>query len=443
MRSIYHFYHICYLQPSTPMEQLQNDNTSAPSRIIFPSKLDVTTPTAAPPFTLGMTPKVGQFLYAENISVIVSSYKSNQVFAFGAQDNGNLACFPSQFDRPMALALSPRQECLEIWVGCQSHLVRCCAAPSVYNEATDQESGGGGNFTATLVPRQLHATGAHDVHGIYPFIPNSPLYISTLFSALCQLDTTKPEENAHVLWKPSFVSELRAEDRCHVNGVCWVRCADGMQAHYATCLSEADAFDGWRNHRIQGGVVVDMRTNEIIVRGLSMPHSPSWHKEKLWLLNSGTGELGYIDFDTRSFVSKIFIPGFLRGLQFHGRYAIVGASLSRHAERFQDLELGKTLEKKKISATCGVYFVDMASWTITHLIEFTGGVQEIYDVLLVPGRRVRIMGINDEEPKKWYNVTTTEHVNKEISEKEKHSDYKAPAHTGISTDVVPSVIDIQ
>jgi hypothetical protein len=32
-----------------------------------------------------------------------------------------------------------------------------------------------------------------------------------------------------------------------------------------------------------------------------MPHSPRWYQDKLWLLNSGKGELGYVDLDTGKF----------------------------------------------------------------------------------------------------------------------------------------------
>ena len=44
-----------------------------------------------------------------------------------------------------------------------------------------------------------------------------------------------------------------------------------------------------------------------------MPHSLRWYGDRLWLLNSGTGELGYLDAATGAFEPVVFCPGYLRG----------------------------------------------------------------------------------------------------------------------------------
>jgi len=63
---------------------------------------------------------------------------------------------------------------------------------------------------------------------------------------------------------------------------------------YVTAVSKSDAADGWRDRRRDGGVVIDVDSNEIVLDGLSMPHSPQLHDGRLWLLNSGRGEFGYL-----------------------------------------------------------------------------------------------------------------------------------------------------
>jgi uncharacterized protein (TIGR03032 family) len=68
--------------------------------------------------------------------------------------------------------------------------------------------------------------------------------------------------------------------------------ADG-EARYVTAISQSDVIDGWRERRRDGGCVIDIKTNEIIAKGLSMPHSPRWYQGKLWLLKSGEGEFGF------------------------------------------------------------------------------------------------------------------------------------------------------
>ena len=72
--------------------------------------------------------------------------------------------------------------------------------------------------------------------------------------------------------------------------------------------------------------MIDITTNEIVCEGLSMPHSPRWANGKLWVLNAGTGHLGWVDFETKKFVPLAFFPGFLRGLSIIGNVAAVGLS---------------------------------------------------------------------------------------------------------------------
>ena len=103
--------------------------------------------------------------------------------------------------------------------------------------------------------------------------------------------TLSPDYSFVPLWQPPFISKLVPEDRCHLNGLAMVEGKPG----YMTACSATDTAAGWRNCRSDGGVVIDVKQNEIIATGLSMPHSPRWYKGKLWLLNSGTGELGYLE----------------------------------------------------------------------------------------------------------------------------------------------------
>ena len=112
---------------------------------------------------------------------------------------------------------------------------------------------------------------------------------------------------------------------------------------YVTAVSQADVADGWRDRRDEGGIVMDVDTNEIVCSGLSMPHSPRFHDGKLWLLNSGTGYFGYADMETGKFEPVTFCPGYLRGLSFHGRFAIVGLSKQRQNRTFSGLALDSGL----------------------------------------------------------------------------------------------------
>ena len=123
------------------------------------------------------------------------------------------------------------------------------------------------------------------------------------------------------MWQPPWISKLAPEDRCHLNGIAL---RDGA-LRYVTAVSRSDVTDGWRDKRRAGGVVVDVATNEVVCEGLSMPHSPRWHLDNLWLIDSGSGFFGRVDLEKRSF-ERLVCPGFARGLAFSGDFALIGLS---------------------------------------------------------------------------------------------------------------------
>jgi uncharacterized protein (TIGR03032 family) len=110
-------------------------------------------------------------------------------------------------------------------------------------------------------------------------------------------------------------------------------------------VAASDVADGWRDKRRDGGCIVDVAAGKIICRGLPMPHSPRWHQDQLWILNSGAGEFGRVDLTTGRFEPVAFCPGYLRGLTFVGNYAIVTLSKPRHIS-FMGLELDDRLKQR-------------------------------------------------------------------------------------------------
>jgi uncharacterized protein (TIGR03032 family) len=164
---------------------------------------------------------------------------------------------------------------------------------------------------------------------------------------------------------------------------------------YVTACSAADEAAGWRNHRLNGGVVMHIPSNEIIATGLSMPHSPRWYQGKLWLLNSGTGELGYLDGE--QFVPVTFCPGFVRGLAFWKHYALVGLSQLR-SKAFSGLSLETRLAAENLTAQCGLAVVDLNTGNVLHALHIGGVVEELFDVVVLPDvRQPRALGFQDDD----------------------------------------------
>ena len=74
-----------------------------------------------------------------------------------------------------------------------------------------------------------------------------------------------------------------------------------------------------------------------------MPHSPRVYRDRLWLLNSGTGYFGSFDLAGGRFEPLAFCPGYLRGLAFSGDFAVMGLSRPRHDKTFGGLALDDEL----------------------------------------------------------------------------------------------------
>ncbi len=99
---------------------------------------------------------------------------------------------------------------------------------------------------------------------------------------------------------------------------------------------------------------MDIRSNTVVCDGLPMPHSPRLHERRLWVLDSGRGELGCITPDTtwQAFQAVTFCPGFVRGLALHGQFAVVGLSRACYDD-FGDLALQRRMRALRREAWCG------------------------------------------------------------------------------------------
>jgi uncharacterized protein (TIGR03032 family) len=176
-----------------------------------------------------------------------------------------------------------------------------------------------------------------------------------------------------------FVRSWTPADCCHLNGLA-VR--DGRAA-YVTALGETGAAGGWRENKRNGGVVIDVESNEIVARGLSMPHSPRVYRDELWLLESGDGSLGRVDLNTGQYELVVRLPGFTRGLSFYGPLAFVGLSQVRESAVFSGIPLVERLQER----VCGVWVVNIDTGQVVAFVRFEEAVQEIFAVELLRGVR--------------------------------------------------------
>jgi uncharacterized protein (TIGR03032 family) len=238
-------------------------------------------------------------------------------------------------------------------------------------------------FDRCYVPRNAQTIGDLDIHELGIRKNGKVVFVNTKYSCLAELDLV---HSFKAIWKPKFISKLAPEDRCHLNGLAM---KDG-EPKYVTAVCRSDTVDGWRDRRDNGGVIIDVETDEIVCEGLSMPHSPRWHDGKLWVLNAGTGYLGWVDFENKAFVPFTFCPGFLRGLSMIGNVAAIGLSKARNG-RFSGLELDDELKKRDADAWCGVQIVSLTNGDVLQWVRFEGDISEIFDISFLPGVRNPMM----------------------------------------------------
>jgi len=329
------------------------------------------------------------WLVEQKLSLVVSTYQAGKIIVIGFNKKGEVSVVERSISRCMGVV--PDATARNIYVAGIYNIVRFV---NVIPEG--QVSG---DHDAIYVPQATFTTGDLDAHDMAITAKGELIFVNTLFSCLSTISMT---HSFIPVWQPPFITKLVPEDRCHMNGFCL---NEKGEPGYVTAVAETDLGGAWRDNRRDGGIVIDVQSNEIITRGLSMPHSPRMHRGKLYVQNAGTGHLGSIDLKTGKFEEIVFLPGFLRGMTFSGKYAIVGVSKKRKDRSFQGLELDDNLAKHKVQPKCGLYVIDLETGANMHHFEFTGFVEELYDVHVLNGiQRPNIIGFMTDEIRRMYSI---------------------------------------
>lgn len=320
---------------------------------------------AQPPLGSHHTSTFVELLQQFGASVLVTTYQAGKLMVLRA-DGDVLNTHFCGFARPMGLAAQSDR----LVIGTNLEIWEYRNTPAAVPDASPA-----GGCDACYLPRRSHVTGDIQVHEM-AWAGDELVFVNTRFSCLAVRDH---DYSFRPIWKPPFISELAPDDRCHLNGlgVC-----DG-EVRLVTALGECDAPALWREHKRAGGVLIDVPSGEVIARGLSMPHSPRLHNGKIWLLESGAGTLGTVDPASGKYEPLVELPGFTRGLDFLGRYALVGLSQVRESAQFSGIPLVERLAER----SSGVWVIDLDSAQVVAWVKFDDAVQEIFAVQVLPGSR--------------------------------------------------------
>jgi uncharacterized protein (TIGR03032 family) len=296
------------------------------------------------------------------VTLLVSTYQAGKLVLVGARDGKPEFSFHS-FERAMGVAVRPDR----LAVGARTHIWFLRSAPDIAARLAAR------GYDACYLTRSAHYTGDIHVHEL-TWVGDELWFVNTLFSCLCTL-----HDNYSFVprWRPPFITALAAEDRCHLNGLAL---ADG-RPRYVTMLGETDTAGGWRPNKASGGCLMDMTANAVLARGFAMPHSPCVANGRLWLLDSGRGRLVTVDPKDGRMETVAELPGYTRGLAVTKEAAFVGLSRIRETSTFG----GVPIAERRGELKCGVAIVELSTGRMAALLEFKSGVEEVFDVQVLPG----------------------------------------------------------
>lgn len=307
-----------------------------------------------------------RWLMLNQVSLALTSYQTGQLFLVGVTPEGGLSIHQRNFVRAMGIYADGSA----LYLAGLAHIWRL-------QNVLGPDQRANGHFDRLYIPRAAQTVADVDAHEMVVESNGRLIFVNTRYSCLA---TVSNVHSFKPVWRPKFISRLAPEDRCHLNGVCL---EDG-RVRYVTAVSTTDIVDGWRGHRGDGGVLIDVDTDEILLSGLSMPHSPRVYNGHLWLLDSGNGYLTRIDRQTWQREQVAFCPGFMRGLALHRGHAVIALSMPRDG-RLTGLALEAELAKRGGESWCGVQIVNLENGDIVEWLRFDGAIRELFDIQLLPG----------------------------------------------------------
>ena len=316
-------------------------------------------------------------------TLVISTYQAGKIIFVSAVDTNNLIQLPFGFHRPMGVAATG-----DLLAVATRDTVEVLADSPELSSADLKRFG---MHDRLYVPQTTYFSGEVNMHDLV--WGNDGLWgVNTLFSCLVLANDTLSFEPK---WFPSFITESVGEDRCHINGLA----LEAGRPRYVTALGESNTEKGWRRYKVSGGILIDVEKNEIILRNLSMPHSPRIYDETLYFLLSSTGELARAKLDTESFEIIAQLPGFARGMARHQNYLFIGLSrLRKSSPTFADLPIAQR------SLFSGFVVLDLQSERIVSTFKYEHGCEEIYDIQIIPA--VQRPGILEKETDQAKNSET-------------------------------------
>jgi uncharacterized protein (TIGR03032 family) len=310
-------------------------------------------------YDITYTSNIPDLLFKNRFSVLITTYQVGKLIAISSDDGNELVQTPVSLKKPMGIALQGTK----MAVACLDEIRFFSSNENVHEVLNTEKT----SYDVAFAQRATYHTGILDIHDL-EFGDGMIWGVNTLLSCLAVYDIN---HSFRPKWKPPFIDSLIPEDRCHLNGMAM---EEGIPK-YVTALSKTNYKHGWREDKMNSGVLLEVPSGDVLLENLAMPHSPRIYNDKLYFLESGKGNLIEVDRETKS-AKKVFNFGcFIRGMAFIENVIVIGKSKIRETSKdFNDLNV------KENSTNAGLIFFDILTNEIIGQIDYTATVEEIFDV---------------------------------------------------------------
>lgn len=323
-------------------------------------------------FNISSSISFAQILKQNEATIIVSTYQAGRLIFISSSDGTHVDIQAVRARKPMGVSFDSKR----MAVACLNAIEIYSADNSIGNQSPHSFQ----TFDEFFVPRINYITGHLDLHDIH-LHPKGIFGVNTQFNCISAFTI---DHNFIPVWKPFFIDKIVPEDRCHLNGMAVI---DNVPM-YATALGENNTEGSWRENITNGGVLIDIKKNEIIHYNLAMPHSPRIINGYLYFIESATGVINKMHLESKEIIKFSNTGAFSRGLDSINDLIIVGRSKARATSKtFEKLDA----EIKNNNAGIDI-FSEVSGEKIAGL-SFGAIVDEIYDVRVISGGKFGMYGM--------------------------------------------------
>jgi len=321
------------------------------------------TPRSLAPFSCTFSPNLPELLTQLSCTIVISTYQAGKVVFISPKNEEELVQLPRTFHKAMGIALRGDK----MAVATKEEIIVLRNSSELAQTYPKRPH----TYDALWMPRATYYTGGVDIHDLH-FGRQELWAVNTSFSCLCTIDD---DYSFTPRWQPSFITQLASEDRCHLNGLAMQH----EEPAFVTALGQGDTHQSWREDIVKGGIIMHVPSNEIVLAGLAMPHTPRLYDGQLYLLLSAKEQLIRADVENGSYEVVAHIPGFVRGMAKHGDFLFVATSkLRKNSSTFRHLDIA---DKANVAS---IVVLHLPTGAIVGKIEYQTSVDEIYDVQILP-----------------------------------------------------------